>query len=117
MSSTILQVDPGRVILEAPARSLAQRQAALRQANFIRTFRKNLKLDLKAGRATVQDYILAPPEPIRTMKLFDLVMAIPKYGRVKTNKVLFQCRISPSKTLEGLSERQRSEVLSLLRRR
>jgi hypothetical protein len=35
---------------------------------------------------------------------------------VKANKVLQQCRISPSKTIGGLSERQRDELVSLLRR-
>jgi hypothetical protein len=35
---------------------------------------------------------------------------------VKANKVLQQCRISPSKTIGGLSERQRTELVGLLRR-
>jgi hypothetical protein len=35
---------------------------------------------------------------------------------VKANKILQQCRISPSKTIGGLSERQRTELVSLLRR-
>jgi len=33
------------------------------------------------------------------------------------NKILQQCRISPSKTVGGLSERQRTELVELLRRR
>jgi len=41
---------------------------------------------------------------------------VPKYGRVKVNKVLQQCRISPSKTIGGLSQRQRTELVSMLRR-
>jgi hypothetical protein len=47
---------------------------------------------------------------------FDMLLAVPKYGRVKANKVLQQCRISPSKTIGGLSERQRTELVGLLRR-
>jgi hypothetical protein len=35
---------------------------------------------------------------------------------VKVNRILTQCRISPSKTIGGLSERQRSELVSYLRR-
>ena len=46
----------------------------------------------------------------------DMLLAVPKYGRVKTNRILNQCRISPSKTIGGLSERQRTELVSLLRR-
>ena len=51
-----------------------------------------------------------------TAKVFDMLLAVPKYGRVKTNRILNQCRISPSKTIGGLSERQRTELVSLLRR-
>ena len=32
-----------------------------------------------------------------------MLLAVPKYGRVKVNKILQQCRISPSKTIGGLS--------------
>ena len=51
-----------------------------------------------------------------TAKVFDMLLAVPKYGRVKTNRILNQCRISPSKTIGGLSERQRAELISQLRR-
>ena len=51
-----------------------------------------------------------------TAKVFDMLLAVPKYGRVKVNKVLVQCRISPSKTIGGLSQRQRTELVSMLRR-
>ena len=40
-----------------------------------------------------------------------MILAVPKYGRVKANKILNQCRISPSKTIGGLSERQRAELV------
>jgi hypothetical protein len=42
---------------------------------------------------------------------------VPKYGRVKVNKLLTQCKVSPSKTIGGLSQRQRSELVTLLRSR
>lgn len=89
---------------------------ALNRANEIRTERANLKRDLKAGRRSVHDMILEPPEWLETMKMFDLLLAAPKYGRVKVNKILQQCRISPSKTVGGLSQRQRTEIVSMLRR-
>ena len=44
-----------------------------------------------------------------------MLLAVPKYGRVKVNKILHTCRISPSKTIGGLSERQRSELVGMLR--
>jgi hypothetical protein len=89
---------------------------ALQRANQIRTRRAQLKRDLKASRVSIHTLLLDPPEYLETAKVFDMLLAVPKYGRVKANKVLQQCRISPSKTIGGLSERQRSELVSLLRR-
>jgi len=89
---------------------------ALQRANEIRTRRAKLKRDLKAGRSQIHGLLLDPPEYVLTAKVFDLLLAVPKYGRVKVNKVLVQCRISPSKTIGGLSQRQRTELVSMLRR-
>ena len=100
----------------APERSLVQRMDALQRANQIRTRRAQLKRDLKAGRVSIQDLLKNPPEYLETAKVFDMLLAVPKYGRVKVNKILVTCRISPSKTIGGLSERQRNELVSLLRR-
>lgn len=100
----------------APERSLNQRMDALARANQIRTRRAQLKRDLKSGRLSIQTLLLNPPEYVETAKVFDMLVAVPKYGRVKVNKILAHCRISPSKTIGGLSERQRSELVSLLRR-
>jgi hypothetical protein len=100
----------------APERSLVQRMDALQRANDIRIRRAQLKRDLKAGRQTIDDLLLDPPHFTETAKVFDLLLAVPKYGRVKVNKVLAQCRISPSKTIGGLSQRQRTELVTLLRR-
>ena len=100
----------------APERSLVQRMDALSKANEIRTRRAQLKRDLKAGRTSIHKMLLQPPEWIETAKVLDMLLAVPKYGRVKAYKILTQCRISPSKTIGGLSERQRSELVTLLRR-
>ncbi len=100
----------------APERSLVQRMEALQRANEIRTRRAQLKRDLRAGRSSVQQLLLQPPDWVETAKVFDMLLAVPKYGRVKVNKILQQCRISPSKTIGGLSERQRAELVGMLRR-
>ena len=95
----------------APERSLVQRMEALQRANDIRSRRAQLKRDLKAGRQPIHELLLDPPDYLETAKVFDLLLAVPKYGRVKVNKILSQCRISPSKTIGGLSERQRGELV------
>src|ERR1700761_792164 len=103
--------------LAAPERSLVQRMEALQRANDIRSRRARLRSYLKAGPQPIHELLLEPPDYLLTAKVFDLLLAVPKYGRVKVNKVLGQCRISPSKTLGGLSERQRAELVALMRRR
>ena len=99
-----------------PARTHEQRMRALRRANEIRSARARLKRDLKAGKAQIEKLLLDPPDYVLSAKTFDMILAVPKYGRVKANKILTQCRISPSKTIGGLSERQRTELVHLLRR-
>ncbi len=100
----------------APERSLLQRMDALQRANEIRTRRAQLKKDLKAGRVSIHMLLLDPPEYLQTAKVFDMLLAVPKYGRVKVNRILHVCRISPSKTIGGLSQRQRTELVSYLRK-
>lgn len=99
-----------------PTRNHHQRMSALGNANEIRTYRANLKRDVKAGHRSIVDLLTDPPSKLQTMKIQDLLMSAPKMGRVKVDKLLRTCRISPSKTVGGMSERQRNEILVELRR-
>jgi len=101
---------------QAPARSLDQRMEALKRANDIRVKRAQLKKDLKDGRVRIEDILGDPPEYVSTAKVFDMLMAVPKFGRVKAARFLNQCRISQSKTVGGLSDRQRAELIGLFGR-
>ena len=100
----------------APERSLDQRMDALRRANDVRVKRAQLKKDLKDGKVRIQSILGSPPEYVETAKVIDILMAVPKFGRVKAARFLNQCRVSQSKTVGGLSERQRAELVGLLRR-
>jgi hypothetical protein len=101
---------------QAPLRSLDQRMEALKRANDIRVRRARLKKDLKDGSVQIEQILNAPPEYVETAKVFDMLMAVPKFGRVKAARFLNQCRISQSKTVGGLSERQRAELVGLFNR-
>jgi S13-like H2TH domain len=105
-----------KVPTQAPERSLDQRMEALRRANEIRSRRAQLKKDLKSGEVKIRNVIADPPDYVLTAKVFDMLMAVPKYGKVKATRFLNHCRISQGKTLGGLSERQRNELLELLGR-
>ncbi len=98
----------------APERSLAQRLTALEHANAVRSWRAGLKVELKRGRPVVP-LLTRPPAELSTMKVFDLLMAVPKAGQVKVGQVLRRCEISPRKTVGGLSPRQREALVLALR--
>lgn len=109
-------LEDGRRFSVAPERSHSQRMTALAGANRIRLARAQLKRDLKAGRVNVVDVLLEPAEWAEGMRLYDLMLATPRYGQVKVNKILRDLVISPAKTVGGLSRRQRVELELLVRR-
>ena len=98
---------------QAPRRSLDQRMEALQRANNIRVQRARLKKDLKLGRVRFEEILRDPPDYVSTAKVLDMLMAVPKFGQVKAKRYLNQCRIAESKTIGGLSDRQRAELIGL----
>ena len=98
-----------------PERSMAQRLDALAKANDTRGKRARLKRDLKASRRSALDVLADPPEYVETMRILDLLLAVPKWGQVKATQALRRCAVSPSKTVGGLSARQRAALINWMR--
>ena len=48
---------------------------------------------------------------VETAKVSDLLLAVPRFGRVRAGKLLNLCRISPSRTLGGVPPRQTAELI------
>ena len=105
-----------KLATQAPERSLDQRMEALGRANEIRVRRAKLKRALKAGEVGIESVLTDPPDFVLTAKVVDLLLSVPGCGRVKSARYLQTCRISPSKTVGGLSERQRGELVAELKR-
>jgi hypothetical protein len=105
---------PMSIVPQTPERSQQQRMEALRRANDIRSERARLKEALRNGDVSITSVLSDPPPCVATAKVLDLVLAVPKYGRVKANKLLERCRVSSSKTVNGLTPRQRKELLDML---
>lgn len=93
-----------------PHRSLQQRLDALKRANDIRIRRAQLKRDLKDARVSLLDVIADPPDCAATAKVLEVLLAAPRIGRVKAERILRRTQVSPSKTVAGLSARQRDAV-------
>lgn len=98
----------------APVRSLDQRMAALEVANRIRIDRAKMKRALKAGSMSVIDVLAEPEGYAYGMKVEQLLIAVPKIGKVKTMLLMRDCMIASSKTVGGLSPRQRDELIRRL---
>jgi hypothetical protein len=95
-----------------PARSVDQRLDALRRANEIRARRSRLKKDLAAGRVQIVDILTRPPAYADTERVSALLLAVPRYGNSRVSRLLAKTRISDSKRLAGLSDRQRAELIN-----
>jgi len=108
-------MSPSEPTSATPIRTLEQRLDALRRANDIRSQRARLKKDLKQGIIKIDEILVEPLEFIKTAKVVDVLLAVPNCGKVKSTKVLNHCRISSNKTVGGLSERQRRELVTFFR--
>ncbi len=108
---------PPKTSAQTPVRSPSQRMEALQKANAIRSQRAQLKKELKSGELEIVAVLKDPPEFLKTAKVMDLLLVVPKFGRVKAARVLTRCRISQAKTVGGLSERQRAELCETLEKR
>ncbi len=88
-----------------PERTLEQRRVALKNANEVRTKRSHLKRVMTRDRAVLT--VKRPPRYAETMTVYDLLVSVPKFGPVRTNRIMASLGISHRKTLGGLSDRQR----------
>ena len=110
-----------RVVVEGsagagvPGRSREQRLRALEQANEVRTARAELKRELAAGKIELVEILADLPPCVRTARVRDLLVALPRIGSVRAGRILGHCGIAHSKTLGGLTDRQRGELINLFR--
>jgi S13-like protein len=95
-------------------RSREQRLRALAKANEVRAERAELKRGVAAGRLRVGRVVADPPACARTAKVRELLLAAPGIGPARADRLLARCRIAPAKTLAGLTDRQRGELVELL---
>ena len=100
----------------ASTRLHERRMIALRQANQVRGLRARLKQDLREGTVRLELILTADAGYLASAEVFDLLVAVPKIGPVKAAHLLTIARISPSKTVGALSERQRARLIELLSR-
>jgi hypothetical protein len=80
----------------------------------LRTRRAQLKTDLKSGRVSIVELITDPPPYLASAKMMELLRALPGCGPIKAARLLERCQVSLTKTVGGLTERQRTELVGAL---
>ena len=100
----------------ASARSLERRMIALRQANEVRSARAKLKQELRQGNVRLEEILASRPDYLSSAEVGELLVAVPKIGPAKAARLLSTARVSESKTIGGLSHRQRACLIELLSR-
>jgi hypothetical protein len=87
-----------------------QRMEALLRANEVRIERAQDKRKITNGQLDARVILRDTPPHWETAKIIDLLMAMPKVGRVKASKWLRMERISATRPLEEFTEHQRARL-------
>ncbi|MDD6650727.1 MAG: integration host factor, actinobacterial type [Eggerthellales bacterium] len=93
-----------------------ERAAALEKAKQARILRAQVREDLKSGKLSLEDLLeKKDDEVIGRMKVSTLIETMPGYGKAKTEKVMAELNIAPSRRLRGLGKRQEAALLERLK--
>jgi hypothetical protein len=91
-----------------------QRLRALERANEVRLARAELKRQIADGEVSVADVLLSVPPYARSWAVSDLLMSQRRWGASKCRKFLYKNRITETKPLGALTERQRKLLAAQL---
>ncbi len=98
-----------------PQLTQEERLQALQHAVEARAARAEIKAKLTEGTISLAEVIaMKDDEVIGKMRVADLISSIPHFGAVRTQKVMEELKISPSRRLRGLGKRQEVDLLERL---
>lgn len=89
------------------------RMANLDRANRIRSYRSEVKRNLRAG-APVCPMLEDPPAELLSMRVEQLLLALPKWGQGRVRPLMRRLAIPPHVTVGGLTWRQRADLPAAL---
>lgn len=106
---------PNRYMTEAStACTDPQRLRALERANEIRLARAELKRRIADGEVSVADVLLDVPPYADSWAIWDLLMCQRRWGSSRCHKFLFRNRITETKPIGMLTDRQRNLLANQL---
>jgi hypothetical protein len=105
------------MILTTEDLALAQRRAALKRANNVRTMRAALKRALASGLCLPDPYLERPRAWMKTWRIADFLVTLPAWGPIKVRRLLAECQISQDARIGNLTTRQRNAILAAVQER
>ena len=105
----------GGMAAAASALVREQRLGSLDRANEVRSARAMLKKELASGSARLEDVLAQPPAFATTVRVSELLLAVPGFGPVRATRLLAHCQIPYRKSAASLSARQRDALIAQLR--
>jgi len=91
-----------------------QHLQALQRANRVRLARAELKRRIAEGENSAAEVILTSPWEASSMAIGDVLMSQRRWGGTRCRKFLAMFRISETKTIGSLTERQRHALAAQL---
>jgi hypothetical protein len=91
-----------------------QHLQALQRANRVRLARAELKRRIADGEVTAGEVILSSPWEASSMAIGDVLMSQRRWGGTRCRKFLAMFRITETKTIGSLTERQRHALAAQL---
>jgi len=91
-----------------------QHLRALQRANRVRLARAELKRRIADGETTAAEVILSSPWEASSMAIGDVLMSQRRWGGTRCRKFLAMFRISETKTIGSLTDRQRHALAAQL---
>jgi hypothetical protein len=92
------------------AKTEPQHLTALARANRVRLARAALKRRIAAGEETAAQILLDCPWEVESMAVADLLACQRRWGETRCRRFLATSRISETRTVGTLTERQRQEL-------
>lgn len=103
-------------VVVPPTRSSSQQREALTKANEVRLYRAH-KVKARLAKRTLGLFDALDDPKCGTMKVREVLMAMPGLGETKVDMALHKAQISAAKTCAGITAQQRMRLASTLAER
>lgn len=91
-----------------------ERRANLKKATLAREAHASIKRQVASGALTVADVLNSEDRTWRSMRVIDLIKAVPGWGKAKAPKLMKEIGIQQNRRINGLGCHQRQALIDRL---